>query len=260
MGREASIHKLRKFEGGTAAYTWHIVCEVMGMRRLLPILPVALLAIGCASSTEENGASDEALSSTTLTAAGCKTPAVTTKAESGSNGPIAGSALTTLNGCIVGKTGETGTQTSARLATILNDTNRIGQVVGEDGSKVFSSFSPHTPTGTLATGLVQDVDVSLNGFGSPSATLRVTRKVAADGSYSVHIVNITAFKASVFFVPVTAIDPNNLTLDVQSSPAANGITVIGTGAVILDVQQDQASQASTIVGDLFSWLTGELNK
>jgi hypothetical protein len=106
--------------------------------------------------------------------------------------------------------------------------------------------------------LVQDVDVTLSMFGSPSSRLRVTRRLSADGVYSVRITNVTAFQASIMLFPVTAIEAGRLTLDVQMKPEANGLTVTGHGTVLLSAMQDQAGTASEIVGDLFGWLTTEL--
>jgi hypothetical protein len=231
------------------------------MKRLLPLFIAAAVAAGCSMTSDDGDSSNEAISGLTLTPAGCKTPAVATKPAVNTAGqPINGSAKTTINGCIVGKVGETGQATATRLAAILGDTNRLGQVRDETGAAVFTRFTPSQPTGTLATGLVQDVDVSLAGFGSPSSRLRVTRKQAPDGTYTLSLTNVTAFTATVFFVDVTAIDPGNLVLSVTMKPEANGLTVTGAGSVILDVQQDQAGQASQIVNDLFSWLTAELAK
>jgi hypothetical protein len=76
--------------------------------------------------------------------------------------------------------------------------------------------------------------------------------------YSVRITNVTAFQASIMLFPVTAIEAGRLTLDVQMKPEANGLTVTGHGTVLLSAMQDQAGTASEIVGDLFGWLTTEL--
>jgi hypothetical protein len=224
------------------------------MRRLLPLLLVAALAMGCAAAAEEEtGSSDDALSLETLTAAACATPTVTTKL-----GGEPGSAMTSIEGCIVGKPGESGNDTSRRAAALLGDTARIGHVLGKDGKPVFAKFAPGPSSGTLATGLVEDVDVTLSMFGSPSSRLRVTRKLSGDGVYSVRITNVTAFQASVMLFPVTAIEAGRLTLEVHMKPEANGLTVTGNGTVLLSLMQDQAGTASEIVGDLFGWLTTEL--
>lgn len=231
------------------------------MRRLLPLLALVALTVGCAASAddEDSGSSDEAVSLQTLTAAACKTPVLKTKPAAGPDGAaLPGSAITTINGCIVGKTGETGKDVTARLVTVLGDTAHIGKVIGADGKPVFAKFTPAQPSGTLATGIVQDVDVTLSMFASPSSRLRITRKLGADGLYALHITNVTPFKASIAFIPITAIDPGNLTLDVQMKQEANGLSVTGGGSVQLDMMQDQAAGASGLVHDLFTWLTTEL--
>lgn len=232
------------------------------MRRLLPLVFLAALSVGCAAEADEEAASSsDALSLTTLTAGACKTPVLKTKPSTDASGAaIPGSANTTINGCIVGKPGETGKDTSARVAKILGDTPRIGLVTAPDGSNVFAKFTPGATTGTLATGLVQDVDVTLAMFGSPSSRLRITRRLSAEGVYSLHLTNVTAFRASVAFVPVTAILPDNLELSVQMKPEANGLGVTGNGSVQLQIMQDEAGEASELVRDLFAWLTGELAK
>lgn len=256
------MHKRGQIEGRQTTYVWHTARRWKGMRRLLPLLALAALALGCAASAgEDSGSSDEAVSLQTLTAAACKTPVLKTKAMTGADGAaIPGSASTTINGCIVGKTGESGKDVSARVVTLLGDTAHIGKVLGADGEPVFAKFTPGPPSGTLggANGIVQDVDVTLSMFSSPSSRLRITRKLGADGVYSLHITNVTPFKASVAFIPVTAIDAGNLTLDVQMKQEANGLGVTGGGSVQLDVMQDQAAGASGLVNDLFSWLKTEL--
>lgn len=220
---------------------------------------MACLSVGCAAeATEESASSNDALS---LTAGTCKLPVVKTKPATGQGGEaIPGSAITSISGCIVGKSGESGKDVSARLVKILGDTPRIGLVQADDGSTVFEKFTPGATTGTLATGLVQDVDVTLASFGSPSSRLRITRRFSADGTYSVSIKNVTPFKASIAFVGVTAILPDGLALDVQMKPEANGLSVTGNGSVKLQVMQDQAAEASELVTNLFAWLQSELAK
>ena len=233
------------------------------LRRLLPLLVIAALSVGCAASEAEDdsASSNDALSLTTLSAATCKKPVLKTKPSTDKvDLPIPGTANTTIAGCIVGKNGETGKDTIARLSNILGDTQRLGLVTKPDGATVFAKFTPGATSGSLSTGLVQDVDVTLAMFASPSSRLRITRHLGADGVYSIHITNVTAFRASLAFVPVTAILPDDLELSVQMKPEANGLTVTGNGSVQLQIMRDQASEASELVHDLFTWLTSELAK
>jgi hypothetical protein len=96
------------------------------MRKLacLASFSLALVALGaaCATAADDEGSSSaDAL--TTLTTAQCKTPAVHTSPKTDASGAaIAGSAHTTLAGCIVGAQGETGDaqqQDQAASASVL---------------------------------------------------------------------------------------------------------------------------------------------
>ncbi len=99
------------------------------MRQLACIasLSIALVALGaaaCGTATDDEGSSSaDAL--TTLTTAQCKTPAVHTSPKTDASGAaIAGSAHTTLAGCIVGAQGETGDAVLTRLTALMADTGR----------------------------------------------------------------------------------------------------------------------------------------
>lgn len=230
------------------------------MKRVCLAVSFMIAAMGCSvSSSDDSSSSSEAL--TQLTAAECSSPNVTTGPKLASSGrPIVGSAQTTLRGCVLGRAAENGAALSERVATLLSDTSRIGQVRKADGSKVFASFRPGRPRGSLDTELVQDIDVELAMDYSPSARIRTVRKRASDGSYSLSITNVTPFEATLLLLPVTVIAPQNLTFQMSTSPEANGVRVTGKGAVLLDVQQEQASNAAEIVTSLFEWLTDELRR
>jgi len=224
------------------------------MRRLLSMLSLTLLVSGCAASAEdETDSTEDAFSAgQMLTEAACRKPNLSTKKDK------PGSAVTSINGCIVGKRGETGKDVTARLVELLGDTDHISRVKSGD-DKVFSKFKALPPSGSLETELVQEVDVTLKMIASPSARLRITRTLGADGVYSLRITNITAFKAVLLVLPVTAIQPGDFTLDVKMKPEANGLSISGTGAVELQVMEDQAATASELVRDVFAWLADELN-
>jgi hypothetical protein len=178
----------------------------------------------------------------------------------GPSGPIDGSAHTTVAGCILSASGETGAGLLGRAEAILNDSNSLGAVTDESGQAVFNSFRPGATSGSLtsASGLIQDIDVSLNISFNPSTRLRVTRKQNADGSYGVTITNITPLKATVAIFPVTAVNTGDLSVSVKLTPESNGMDVTGAGDVVLQVQQDQASQATQLVNQLFDWLKTQL--
>jgi hypothetical protein len=216
--------------------------------------------VGCAGALGEDlNASDSALVS--LTADQCKTPTVHSAPKTDAQGrPIAGTAKTSVQGCIVGKAGEAGTDVLARASALLGDTSKFGTLTDSTGQRVFSSFSPHAASGTLATGIVQDVDVTINVDFSPSTRLRVTRKQGSDGVLTVSISNITAVTARLAFLPVTVVNPNDLSLNVKLSAETNGISVAGTGEVTLQQQKDRAAESAQLVSQVFDWVKGQLEQ
>ena len=233
------------------------------MRKLacLAAFSLAVAAAGaCASVTDDEGTtSADAL--TTLTVAQCKTPTVHTAAKTDSSGAaIAGSAHTTLSGCIVGAQGETGDAVLTRLTTLLADTARIGTVKDAQGAPVFSQFNPGTKHGTLATSVTQDFGVTLAMDHAPYTKLHTEQSRPVGQPYSLSIVNSTALSADVAFFTVTVVNPGEFTLTLQGKAAANGITLTGASDIILQQQQDQAASASVLVSDLFRWVAGELAK
>jgi hypothetical protein len=216
--------------------------------------------VGCAGETDGASGETSADLTSTLTPEQCKTPNVTTSPLfDASHRPIDGTAKTSLTGCILGRDGEAGTAVLGRAAALLGDTNKLGLITDETGSRVFSSFRPHPATGTLATGLVQDIDVVLNVQFSPSTRIRVTRRQGADGNLSLAITNVTALQATVAFFPVTAVNPGDLTLSASAHAETNGISVAGSGQVTLQVQKDQANQSAALVHQVFDWLTQQLD-
>ena len=233
------------------------------MRKLacLAAFSIVVAAVGaCASVADDDGASSaDAL--TTLTVAQCKTPAVHTSPKTDSSGSaIAGSAHTTLNGCIVGAVGETGDGVLTRLTTLLGDTGRIGTVKDSQGAPVFQTFTPGSRHGTLATSVTQDFDVVLAMDHAPYTKLHTAQTKPAGGAYSLSIANATPLSANVAFFTVTVVNPGEFSLTLQVKAAANGVTMTGASDIILQQQQDQAASASVLVSDLFRWLTTELAK
>jgi len=224
----------------------------------LSLAITAVVACTSVSSDEDDGTtSTDAL--TSLTAAQCKTPAVQTSPKKDSAGnPIAGSAHTTLSGCVVGSQGETGDAVRARLTALLGDTPRLGTVKNAQGAPVFNQFTPAARHGTLATSLTQDIDVTLAMDHSPYTKLHTVQKQTPSGTYSLSIVNATVVQASVFFFTVTVVNPGNLSLILEVKSQLNGITITGASDIILEQEQDQAASASVLVSDLFRWLTTEL--
>lgn len=233
------------------------------MRKLACLAALSLAvttAAACASVSDDEGTtSADAL--TTLTVAQCKTPVVHTSPKTDSSGTaIAGSAHTTLAGCIVGAQGETGDGVLTRLTTLLADTGRIGTVKDAQDAPVFSQFNPGTRHGTLATSVTQDFGVVLAMDHAPYTKLHTAQSKPAGGAYSLSIVNSTALSADVAFFTVTVVNPGEFSLTLQGKAAANGVTLTGASDIILQQQQDQAASASVLVSDMFRWLTTELAK
>jgi hypothetical protein len=216
----------------------------------------SIATIGCAAGSDDTTDSTEA-ALTTLAPAQCATPTTTEGPLKDSSGQaIAGSGKTTLDGCIVGHADETGAALVTRLGTLLSDTARFGTVEDSPGHALFSRFTPGAATGSLAAGLVQDVDVTLNEQYNPATKLRFTRKKTADGGISISIVNVTALVANVFF-GVTVIQPNNLSVTLTFSPQANGVTAKGSSQVIMDQGQDHAAEVAGLVKSVFGWVSDQ---
>lgn len=230
------------------------------MKTLAYIFPAFLALAACSADVQDEnvGSNDAAL--TSFTAAQCQTPNVATQPKKDASGQeIPGTAKTTLSGCIVGKANETGAGVITRSVALLGNNAKLGAMTDGNDQPMFTEFTPvGPPSGQLATGQTQDVDVVLNGDFDPKGRLRFTRKLNADGTYNISIVNITPIKVAILFFPVTGIETGNLKMDSKLTPQANGITVVGTSEVQLEQNQEQAAQSSTLVSDVFAWLTEEL--
>jgi hypothetical protein len=234
------------------------------MRKLacLAALSLGLTVIAaCASTDDDDDSATSADALTALTAAQCKTPVVRTSPKQDNAGnALAGSAHTTLTGCVVGAEGETGEAVATRLAALLGNTAKLGTVKDERGAAVFEKFTPGARQGTLATSLTQDIDVTLAMSHSPRTKLRTVQRKAPGAPFSLSIVNATPVQASVAFFTVTVVRPGNLSLTLEVKSQLNGITVTGASDIVLEQQQERAASASVLVSDLFRWLTTELAK
>jgi hypothetical protein len=223
------------------------------------LLGVASILTGCAGETTE-GAGETSADLTTLNPDQCKSPTVSTSPLlDSSHRPIDGTARTTLSGCIVGQAGEAGSAVLARAVALVTDTNHFASITDNIGARVFTSFRPGQASGTLATGLVQDIDVTLNMSFSPSTRLRVTRKQGADGTLSLSITNVTPLSATIAFFPVTAVNPGDLSVNATAQAQANGISVAGSGQITLQQEKDQANTVADLVHQVFDWLTAQLS-
>jgi hypothetical protein len=218
-----------------------------------------LLGTGCAQASDDDGGESSVDALSTISAVDCKKPTVTTAPQELSGAPIEGSAHTTLAGCVVGGAGETGADVVDRVTGILVDTQRLAAVKGATGAPVFTKFKAGRASGTLATGISQDIEVTLAMDHAPTTKLHIEQRKLANGSYGVEITNTTALVASVAFFDVTVVKPGELKLVLRVKPEANGVAVSGTADIVLQQEKDQASKASLLVSDLFGWLSGELS-
>jgi hypothetical protein len=226
---------------------------------LLALSSVVVLTAACASSEDDDEAATSADALTSLTAQQCKTPKVHTAPKTApGGGRIAGSAHTTLAGCIVGAQGETGEAVLTRLTTLLGNTSGLGKVKDAEGAPVFKQWKPGARRGSLGASHTQDFDVTLAMDHSPFTKLHTVQHKAAGAPYTLQIENATALQASVAFFTVTVVKPGQLSLTLEAKPQLNGITVTGTSDIVLEQQQDQAASASVLVSDLFRWVTSEL--
>jgi hypothetical protein len=234
----------------------------MALRRILSVSAIVLssaLAVGCASPTEDDGASNAAALET-LDTASCATPTTSEAPLTDSSGnPINGTGKTTLSGCIVGHTGETGTALLGRAGTLVSNPSVFAQLEDQPGHKLLSAFNAAgAATGTLATGLTQDFDVTLNEQYSPTTRLRIVRTATATG-LTVKLTNTTALVAHSIF-SVTVVNPGDLSLTMTLTAAANGATVAGSSQVVMQQGQDHAADVSGLIVPVFNLLSKQLDQ
>lgn len=224
--------------------------------RILPCLLAACLVTACAADANDDAASSSAL--TNLTPGSCAKPDVKTSPHLANGEPVDGTAHTTLSGCILAAQGETGDALVARIAQRLGDTDALSKIRTEKGKPVFTSFVVGPATGTIETGIAQDIDVVLGAAHSPSTKLHTVRTRKADGSFVLEITNATEMQATLLFVPVTVILPGNLSVKLVAKPEANGATLTGVGDVTLEAGKDNANDTAELVRNVFDWLRGEV--
>jgi hypothetical protein len=233
--------------------------EVLMLRHVLGalVLGATSLTVGC-STAEPLDDSASALSA--LDPLRCASPTVSTGPKVDASGqPIDGSALSTLSGCILANAGESGEQLLSRASALLVDTAKFGELSTSDHRRVFSKFELQPVTGTLATGLTQEVEVELNQDHSPSARLRFVRRQSPGGELLISISNVTPLVAHVVLFTVTVIDVNGLVINLHFKPGENGLRVNGDGEATLKQQKERAPDVSLLVKNLFDWATGQLS-
>jgi hypothetical protein len=232
----------------------------MPVRRLVPVIAAvaAFAGPGCAGGSDDASSSDSAL---TLGPQQCRGPSIGSAPRLDASGaPVPGTARTTLSGCILGRAGETGAALLARAAAIFEDPEKLGSLTTDGGGAFFTKFAPLPPTGTPATALVQDADVQLSWASAPTGRLRVTTREAADGTFTLSILNLTALEAFVAGDTATVVDPGNLALNMRFKPESNGVTVVGTTELTLLEDLSTATPSSMLVRQVFLWIASELAK
>lgn len=225
------------------------------MRRYLPILFVLLA--GCAAEAAEDD--EDVMASEDAISVQCGRANTVTR-----DGATAGAATTTLNkSCILGKAGESGAAVVTRIEAIVRDTARLGQVTKNDGTRMFSKFTPVGRPTETAAGLAQDVDVSiptgtkvLGAEIKATARLRFVRKRNADGSYDFTMTNATA----IGVLGGTTVRPGNMDLALHIVPGDRGVFLTGESAVKLEDHKDSDRALSQNIGDIFNWLKGQLGR
>jgi hypothetical protein len=227
-----------------------------------PTAPFAALAIaamglaGCAPDDETVGTSDE--SALTLNPLQCANPTVTTSPHlDGSGAPIPGTSRTTLNGCILAQ-GEPPPNLLSRAVSLLVDTPKLRTLKNDAGQPRFPTFAPSAATGTLQTGLIQDIDVTFDITGTPGARLRLTRRQATDLTVTVVLQNVSPL-ATGDSPPVTVATEGGVTLNARLQVASNGIMFVGTTDITLTAEPDQAMPTGFLVRNLYTWLTAGLS-
>lgn len=225
---------------------------------VLPLLGLAACTFD--GSREETASTDSEL--TTLTAQQCRTPSTSTVPKKDASGqPIDGTARTSLNGCMLGNSGETGRDVMTRASALLGDSTKLGKVTNADGERLFTEFTPGATSGSLTSsgGLVQDVSATLNVDYSPKTQLRITRKLGSDGTYSLNIVNTTPVNVTVGVFSVDVVKTGNLKFSATLKPEANGISVAGASEIELEEAKERAAELSKMVQDVFAWMTKQLS-
>jgi hypothetical protein len=212
---------------------------------------------GCVASEEATSASSE--TAFTLNPQQCANPTVTTSPHLDASGaPIPGTSRTTLNGCILAQAGESSSTLLARAVSLLVDTPKLRTLKNDAGQPRFPTFTPSAATGTLETGLVQDISVTFDITGAPATKLRLTRRQSTDQTVMVLLQNVSPLATSGS-QPLTVATEGGISLNARLQVASNGIMFVGTTDVTLTAEPDQAMPTSFLVRNLYAWLTTGLN-
>lgn len=217
---------------------------------------VAGTLMGCAAPSDDELAEDgtSAYSADRVLGEGeCKSVTLTNRSTA------AGTFEGPLSGCVVGGAGESGKALTTRAAALMGDLRRLADMRRPNGSAMWRSFEPSGVTGSLASAggtLAFDAKIGIDITGPFDAKGTVSFAIArtADGRLTLRIRNKTAIGAA----GAAVIEPGKLRIDIELTPAKNGIVVTGTVAVTLAKSQSYAGSVSSLGPQIVQWLDREL--
>ena len=125
------------------------------MKKLASLVGLMMLSTAaCAAPVDEDDTESSEDELRTLSVQSCRSPSVTNAPQRSAAGtPIEGTARTTVEGCVLGGSNESGKDVVDRVAAMFKDASTVGNMRALDGKKVFKSFSARASSGTLASGI-----------------------------------------------------------------------------------------------------------
>ena len=206
---------------------------------------------GCAGETDGEGvdSSEDALTRVLVASeCGVKAP---------NRSRTAGVYDASLSGCFITRGNDTSAAMLNRAIGIITNPADIGSATHPNNTKMFSSFKPTAPAGSLANGgtLSYDAKIGLDIVGPFDAkgTLRFTAQRTTEG-VTLRVFNTT----NVGAIGVNPLQPNGLQFVVTLTPAQNGLVITGSVNVTLVSQKDSVGSVSSVAPEIVSWLKGKL--
>ncbi len=143
-----------------------------------------------------------------------------------------------------------------KLVALVEDDQKLSSVSNATG-KIFSKYSPHSPTGEIGgpTGLVRTVDVTFNAKKNPSTTIKVSLKKSSTGEVSFGLTNTKGVGVLVW----TAIEPGGLDVRLTVKPSAGGVTISGTTKVVVQPgYEDSVKGMDELPSLVIHWLQDQV--
>jgi hypothetical protein len=222
-------------------------------RYLLPLAAAALMA--CTSVPDEDDAEDtqSAVSSDrVLTEAECKQVSLANRATA--PGTFQGA----LDGCVLGRGGETGDALAERALAIVGDPRRLADMRKVNGTKMWTKFEPSGTVGSVNPGNRLAFDASLGidiaGPFDAKGTVSFLVERRQNGNIALTIQNRTGIGAA----GATVIEPGKLRIALEVVPARNGIVIKGSVDVTLARFQSHSGSVSNLGPQIVQWLDREL--